>query len=53
MNGSERRKRAFSQENIISQYNYLSRSKRNFPMKYSVHMAFEKTNNNYNMLYLG
>ena len=53
MTGLERGKGAFTQEKIIDQYNYLSRSKRNFPMKYSVHMAFEKTNNDYNMLYLG
>lgn len=53
MTGKEAGRGAFTQEKIESQYNYLSRSKRNFPLKYSVHMVFEKTNNDYNMLYLG
>ena len=43
----------YKKAKLDDQYHSLHRGKRNFPMKYSVHMAFEKTNNDYNMLYLG
>ena len=41
----------YKKAKLDDQYNALWRGKRNFPMKYSVHMAFEKTDINYDIVY--
>lgn len=48
---SDRGRGKYDNDLLDKQYNVLYRGTRNFPMKYSVHMAFEKTDINYDIVY--
>ena len=48
----DRGRAKYNKKSLDNQYDYLTRSKRNFPMKYSVHMAFELTEKKYDILYM-